>query len=85
MSVSVERPAAGPLTPDEVVRYPDIYDDSADDSLEIGRFPIFGGPRADVLAIIEAGDGRAIHVEPDDRGGAEWIGYRYFVVKGQPR
>jgi hypothetical protein len=82
MSVSVELPAAGPETRDGAVRYPDIYDEPADESLEIGRFPIFGVPRADVLAIIEAGDGRAIHVEPDDRGGAEWIGYRYFVVKG---
>jgi len=42
---------------------------------------MFGVPRADVLAIIEAGGGRAIHVEPDDRGGAEWIDHRYFVVK----
>jgi SAM-dependent methyltransferase len=84
MHVTVETPAPGPQTPDAVVRYPDIYDEPAQQSLEIGRFPIFGIPRADVLAIIEAGGGRAIHVEPDDRGGAEWIGYRYFVVKTQP-
>jgi SAM-dependent methyltransferase len=84
MRVSVETSAAGPQTPDAALRYPDIYDEPADGSPEIGRFPIFGIPRADVLAIIEAGGGRAIHVGPDDRGGAEWIGYRYFIVKTQP-
>ncbi|HJZ76366.1 MAG TPA: class I SAM-dependent methyltransferase [Vicinamibacterales bacterium] len=81
MHVSVETSAAGPQTPAAVVRYPDIYDGLAEASREIGRFPMFGIPRADVLALIEAGGGRAIHVEADDRGGAEWIGYRYFVVK----
>jgi SAM-dependent methyltransferase len=84
MHVSVETSAAGLETPDAVVRYPDIYGELAEESLEIGQFPIFGIPRADVLAIIEAGGGRAFQVEPDDRGGAEWIGYRYFVVKTQP-
>jgi hypothetical protein len=81
MQVSVETAAAGTPAPDAAVHYPDIYDDLAESSLEIGRFPIFGIPRADVLAIVEAAGGRAIHVEPDDRGGAEWIGYRYFVIK----
>jgi SAM-dependent methyltransferase len=81
LPVSVETAAAGPQTPDAVDPYPDIYDDLAEERLEIGRFPIFGIPRADVLAIVEAAGGRAIHVEPDDRGGAEWIGYRYFVLK----
>jgi hypothetical protein len=81
MRVSVDTPAADPQTPDAAVRYPDIYDEVAPESLDIGRFPIFGVPRADVLAIIEAGGGRAIRVEPDDRGGAEWIGYRYFVAR----
>lgn len=80
MPVSVESSTAGPQT-SSVAPYPDIYDEIAEQSLEIGRFPMFGVPRADVLAIIEAGGGRAIHVEPDDGGGAEWIGYRYFVVK----
>lgn len=84
MHVSVETAAAGRETPDAVVSYPDIYDELAQESLDIGPFPIFGVPRADVLAIIEAAGGRAILVEPDDRGGAEWIGYRYFVVKTQP-
>jgi len=81
MDVSVEASAAGPETSDEVIRYADIYDAPPEEHREIGQFPMFGVPRADVLATIEAGGGRAIHVEPDDRGGAEWIGYRYFVVK----
>ena len=80
MPVSVESSTAGPQPP-SIAPYPDIYDEMAEQSLEIGRFPMFGVPRADVLAIIEAGGGRAIHVEPDDAGGAEWLGYRYFVVK----
>lgn len=84
LPVSVEPSAAGPPTVAAAARYPDIYDEPAEQSLEIGQFPIFGIPRADVLAIIEAAGGQAIHVEPDDRGGAEWIGYRYFVVNTQP-
>jgi SAM-dependent methyltransferase len=81
IEVRVEPSAmAGTETPEASGRYPDIYDGLAADT-QIGRFPMFGVPSADVVAIIEAGGGRAIHVEPDDRGGAEWIGYRYFVVK----
>ena len=80
VSVGAATPA-GPQPSDTRDRYPDIYDELTQETAEIGRFPMFGVPRADVEGIIESAGGRAFHVEPDDRGGAEWIGYRYFVVK----
>ena len=60
--------------------YPDISDLISDDHAGIGDFPMYGIPRDEVLAIVAAHGGSVFHVEPDERGGPEWIGYRYFVV-----
>jgi len=68
--------AAAP--PDE--SYPDIYETIDDNPPEIGDFPMFGIPRAEVVDLITSRGGCFFHVEPDERGGPEWTGYRYFIV-----
>ena len=62
--------------------FPDIYDGlPGGEGEDIGAFPMFGIPREDVLRLVEAQGGEAFFVEPDERGGPEWEGYRYYVVK----
>lgn len=60
--------------------YPDIYGTLGTPASQIGEFPMYGVPRAEVEAILTANGGRVFHVEPDERGAPEWSGYRYFVV-----
>jgi SAM-dependent methyltransferase len=60
--------------------YPDISDLIGAEDTDIGDFPMYGVPRAEVQAILAAHGGRVFHVESDERGGPEWTGYRYFVV-----
>jgi SAM-dependent methyltransferase len=43
------------------------------------RFPMYGIPRNDVLAVIASLGGETFYVENDDRGGQEWAGFRYFI------
>lgn len=62
--------------------YPDIYAGLSTDSTDIEEFPMYGVSRTEVLALIAAAGGRCFHVESDERGGPEWVGYRYFVSKG---
>lgn len=61
---------------------PDIYQALPPSTgLEIGSFPMYGVPKEEVLALIEAHGGRAFHIEVDERAGPEWEGFRYFVAK----
>jgi SAM-dependent methyltransferase len=82
--VGVGEPAAptraGTAAPAGEEHFPDIYATLPGGSTEIGDFPMFGIPREQVLEIVEANGGRTFHLEADERGGPEWIGYRYFVV-----
>jgi SAM-dependent methyltransferase len=70
--------APGPLPRAD---YPDIYAELSQESTDIGAFPMYGVPRIEVLTLMTAAGGRCFHVEPDERGGPEWLGYRYFVIK----
>jgi SAM-dependent methyltransferase len=63
------------------VEYPDIYRELPRESTEIGAFPMYGVPLAEVHSLIAAAGGQCLYVEPDARGGPEWDGYRYFCVK----
>lgn len=42
-------------------------------------FPMFGVPRAEVLAIIARHGGTLVHLEDGLRAGVEWVDHRYFV------
>jgi SAM-dependent methyltransferase len=66
--------------PTKSVEYPDIYRELPQEPAEIGAFPMYGVPLAEVHSLIAAAGGRCVYVEPDDRGGPEWVGYRYFCV-----
>lgn len=62
--------------------FPDIYAMLPEPSAaEIGPFPMFGVPRQRVLGIIRDHGADPFFIEPDERGGPEWHGYRYFVKK----
>jgi SAM-dependent methyltransferase len=57
----------------------DIPDDPSDEDL--GPFPMHGIHRHTVEAFIHDHDGELLHLEPDEKCGKEWVGYRYFVRK----
>jgi SAM-dependent methyltransferase len=44
-------------------------------------FPMNGVPREDVERFLLRHGGRLAHVERDERCGAEWMGFRYFVTR----
>ena len=46
-----------------------------------GPLPMHGIHRDIVDGVIRDHDATLVHVENDERGGHEWIGYRYFVRK----
>jgi SAM-dependent methyltransferase len=48
---------------------------------EPGEFPMFGVHEDRVRSILEESGGTVFFQEPDDRGGPEWVGFRYFVRK----
>jgi SAM-dependent methyltransferase len=51
------------------------------ESFEVGEFPMDGIHRDEVLALISTAGGHIFHLEPDERGGPEWNGYRYYVQR----
>jgi SAM-dependent methyltransferase len=59
----------------------DLYSQLPAENLHIEGFPMYGIPMTTVLAILDASGGECFHVATDERGGPEWIGYRYFVRK----
>ena len=62
--------------------FPDIYEGlptGEGDGIE--AFPMFGIPQGDVLSLVDAQGGEAFLIEPDERGGPEWEGYRYYIVR----
>jgi SAM-dependent methyltransferase len=66
-----------------VPQYPDdvIPRRPQDAAAEIkAEFPMHGVPRKQVMAIIDAHDGRLAYLEEDRRAGPGWVSYRYFVV-----
>lgn len=52
-----------------------------DEVEEPGPLPMHGVPRGVVEELIAGHGGVLVHVEQDDRGGREWMAYRYFVRK----
>lgn len=44
-------------------------------------FPMHGVERDDVIALLGASGATVVHVEDDGRGGADWVGYRYYAVR----
>jgi len=71
-----EEPSGATDTPLENVRI--LADPSAPDP---GPFPMFAINRKVIENFIRDHKGALIHCEPDDRGGSEWFGYKYFVRK----
>jgi len=63
--------------------YPEIDDvlDSASATHDMGEFPMYGIPSGEVLALLQSAGADCFFMEPDERGGPEWTGYRYFVKK----
>jgi SAM-dependent methyltransferase len=47
-----------------------------------GPLPMHGVHRDVVMSALERSGGRLLHLETDERCGPEWVGYRYFVRKG---
>jgi hypothetical protein len=56
-----------------------LSDDAS--SEEPAPLPMHGVPRAVVETLIRQHGAALVHVEPDERCGKEWVGYRYFVRK----
>lgn len=69
-----ELPARSSVAP--ALRLPDAVVADSPDAL-----PMHGIPRGQVEQVIRDRGGELLHVEPDDRGGKEWAGYRYFARK----
>jgi SAM-dependent methyltransferase len=67
------------LTPADI--YPDIYSLLPSSPAAVDDFPMHGVPRPDVERLVHDSGGRLLFVEPDERGGPEWEGYRYFTKK----
>jgi len=42
-------------------------------------FPMHGIPHDEVLAFVMSRGAETVFVEDDDRGGHEWVGFRYFI------
>ena len=61
--------------------FPDIYAELRPEAPEIDWFPMHGVPKDVVLELIARCGGSAFYIEPDERGGHEWVGFRYFVRK----
>jgi hypothetical protein len=61
--------------------YPEIDEvlPPLDPGVELGEFPMYGVAKDEVLEILRALGTDCVHIEPDERGGPEWVGYRYFV------
>ena len=60
---------------------PERLDIPADADEELGPFPMHGIQRDTVEQFVRAHDGELLHLEPDEKCGKEWVGYRYFVRK----
>jgi SAM-dependent methyltransferase len=61
----------------------DLYAALPEGISEPGEFPMFGLRQEVVLRAIEETGGAMFFQEPDERGGPEWVGFRYFVRKLQ--
>jgi SAM-dependent methyltransferase len=74
--------AAGTLLePEHLVSLQDLLGPAGAD--EIGAFPMHGVLQETVIDLIRANGGSVFFVEEDDRGGAEWKGFRYFATKSE--
>lgn len=51
------------------------------DAVDPREFPMYGIPREDVLAILEAASLEVVAVDDDRSCGEDWISYRYFARK----
>jgi len=78
-----------PHTPNEAAAaagtYPDVYALLPSGAAAVDDFPMHGVPRADVERIVQESGGTLLFVEPDERGGPEWEGYRYFAKTREAR
>ncbi|MGE0705540.1 MAG: class I SAM-dependent methyltransferase [Vicinamibacterales bacterium] len=69
------------VSPELEIEYPELDDQLTppEAEVEVGEFPMHGIPAAEILALLEACGAECFHMEPDERGGPEWAGYRYFA------
>jgi SAM-dependent methyltransferase len=72
------------IVEDQSESYPDIYADLEPSSDEPPAFPMFGVP-IDVVMRLMSDGADVLLAENDERGGPEWVGYRYFVRKRSDR
>jgi hypothetical protein len=49
--------------------------------IDLPSFPMNGVPHLTVLELVRRHGGEVFLAENDERGGPEWQGYRYFVVR----
>ena len=61
----------------------DVYAAIPNDVQEPGEFPMFGLHQDLVLRVMKESGATVFFQEPDDRGGPEWVGFRYFVRKSE--
>lgn len=61
----------------------DVYAAIPTDVSEPGEFPMFALHQDLVRRLVEECGGTLFFQEPDDRGGPEWVGFRYFVRKSE--
>lgn len=74
--------AASDITGLSSDRLPDIYNLlEPDHGGEIGSFPMHGVLHEIVLDVVRKARGHVFYLEDDERGGPEWKGFRYFVLK----
>lgn len=81
---SVRRDVQGPLLPAHAPKSSvDIYQLLSEDLSASGSidFPMHGVPSSEVTELLRAAGADIFYLEEDDRGGAEWCGYRYFIQK----
>jgi len=76
------RAAAAPVHVAEPA-FADIHDllPPVGGSADVAEFPMHGVHHDEVLQLVREHGGQAFFVENDERGGPEWQGYRFFVIK----
>lgn len=74
-----EQPSVPGVETSAAEPYPDIYALLPSSPAAVDGFPMHGVPRAEVERLVRDGGGTLLLVEPDERGGPEWEGYRFFA------
>lgn len=78
-------PVSSPLAAHEsdALVYPELDEllPPFDSQPDLGEFPMYGIPADEVLTVLREAGADCFHIEPDDRGGPEWAGHRYFAQR----